>query len=251
MPLEGPPKTQNAENEARMEAISSARVEVEHGYEGFIPEEFRKDPVLYFESKGQNIKSGEIEWDESGKVREDPTAVKELPVWRDLDGKEIQTVGKRVNVEKGKVGESGDPFHEYKIMGLVRDLGLPAPKPIAKAEQKGTHLIVMEKVKGVGWYKKEALKLKEAGYSDEDIEDLKQQAEVGMNELKQRFEEAGIVRGWKLKDMIFDIDVENKRIRNIVPTDWERTKINEEKMEEYKKKKRQEAVPTIEGVRHD
>lgn len=45
-----------------------------------------------------------------------------------------------------------------------------------------------------------------------------------MEQLKKKFEEAGIIRTWKLKDMVFDIDIENKTIRSIVPTDWERTK---------------------------
>ena len=52
-----------------------------------------------------------------------------------------------------------------------------------------------------------------------------------MEELQSQFEEAGITRGWKLKDMVFDIDVENKRIVGMTPTDWERTKIDKERFE--------------------
>jgi SpoVK/Ycf46/Vps4 family AAA+-type ATPase len=95
----------------------------------------------------------------------------------------------------------------------------------------------MEKVQGIGWYEKDALHLKEKGYTDEDIEALKRQAEEQMLALQARFEEAGIERGWKLKDMIFDIDIESKTIRGITPVDWERTKINKEKLEAYKKSK--------------
>ncbi|MCL5410248.1 MAG: hypothetical protein M1324_00105 [Patescibacteria group bacterium] len=210
------------------------RIEVEPGLDGFVPNEFRQNPVGYFENRGRNIKSGEIKRDETGRVREDPTAVKELPVWRDMSGQELRTIGKRVNIEKGKVVESGDPFYEYKIMETVLSVGLPAPRPVAKVEQQGTHLIIMEKAQGVGWYEKNALKLKGKGYNDEDVDSLKGQAETMMAELQQRFEEAGIVRGWKLKDMIFDIDIENKKIRKITPVDWERTKINQEKLEAYK-----------------
>ena len=219
----------------KLESEPMVKIEIEHGYSDFIPEEFKQNPVGYFKSKGKNIKSGEIIRDESGIIREDPTAVKELPIWMDVSGKELQTIGKKVNIEKGKVGESGDPFYEYKIMEIVKSIGLPAPKPIAKVEQRGMHLIIMEKAGGIGWYEKEALKLKERGYTDEDIENLKKQAEQKMEELKQKFEEAGIHRGWKLKDMIFDIDFENKKIKKITPVDWERTKIDQIKLEKYKK----------------
>ncbi len=227
---------ENSTFESGKESEPKAKVEVEPGFDSFVPDEFRQNPVEYFENKGENIKSGEVKRDETGRVREDPTAVKELPVWTGASGQELRTVGKRVNIEKGKVGESGNPFYEYKIMETVTRVGLPAPRPIAKVEQQGTRLIVMEKVQGIGWYGKDAMKLKEKGYTDEDIENLKTQAETMMTELQQRFEEAGIIRGWKLKDMIFDIDIENKRINGIVPTDWERTKIDAEKLEEYRRK---------------
>ncbi len=227
---------ENPTFELGKELEPKAGIEIEPGYNNFVPKEFKQNPIEYFESKGQNIKPGEIRRDELGKIREDPTAVKEFPIWSDTTGNELRTIGKKVNVEKGRIGESGDPFYEYKIMEIVDSVGLPVSKPIAKAEQQGTYLIVMEKVEGIDWYGKNALKLKEKGYSDEDIEGLKRQAEKQMCELKNRFEEAGIIRSWKLKDMVFDIDVENKRIRKIIPTDWERTKIDQIKLDEYKKK---------------
>ena len=218
------------------ESEPKARIEVEPGFDDFIPKEFKQNPIKYFENRGRNIKSGEIKRDETGRVREDPTAVKELPVWTNPSGQELRVIGKRVNIEKGEVGKSRDPFYEYKIMEMVNSVDLPAPRPIAKVEQNGVYLIIMEKVPGIGWYEKNALKLKEKGYSNEDIENLKRQSETIMRELQQRFEEAGIVRDWKLKDMIFILDIENKRIRTVVPIDWERTKINVEKLEEYRKK---------------
>lgn len=222
--------------ESGPEEEPKAKVEVEAGYEQFIPAEFRDDPVDYFEREGQNIKTGEIKYDEAGRVREDPTAVKDLPVWRDRTGEELDTVARRVNIEKGEIGKSGDPFYEYKILELLRELKLPAAQPVAKAEQGNSHLVVMEKIPGIRWSEKDALHLRENGYSDGDIENLKKQAEEQMTELQQRFEEAGIVRGWKLKDMVFDVDVEGKRIRKIMPTDWERTRIDQQKVEEYRRK---------------
>lgn len=224
-------------DEPNKEASSQPKIEVESGCEAFVPEEFKQDPLGYFESQGKNIKSGEIKRDETGRVREDPTAVKKLPVWTNTDGNELHTIGKRVNIEKGKVGESGDPFYEYRVMELVGEAGLPTPRPVAKVEQSGSHLIVMEKVSGIGWYDKDALHLKEKGYTDEDIESLKRQAEEQMTILQTTFEEAGIQRGWKLKDMIFDVDIDNKTIRGITPVDWERTKIDQAKFEAYKSKR--------------
>ena len=94
----------------------------------------------------------------------------------------------------------------------------------------------MEKIPGVRWSEKDALHLKEWGYSQEDIEHLKAEAEQQMAELKDRFDEAGVMRSWKLKDMVFDVDVEGKRIRKITPTDWERTKIDYAKVGRAKRK---------------
>ena len=124
--------------------------------------------------------------------------------------------------------KSGDPFYEYKILKLVQELGLLAAKPVAKVEKGNVHLIIMERIFGVRWSEKDSLNLKERGYSNKDIENLKMQAESKMEQLKKKFEEAGIIRGWKLKDMVFDVDIENKIIRGIVPTDWERTKIEKQ-----------------------
>ncbi len=205
----------------------AATVEVELEYSAFVPPVFQADPVGYFEREGQNIKTGKIKTDEAGRVREDTTAVKDLPIWRDDHGVELQTVGRRVDITKGAVGESGDPFYEYKILQRLHGMGLPAARPIAKAEQGGVHIIVMERIPGVRWSEKESLQLRERGYSNEDITELQTQAEQKMDQLRQQFGAAGVVRGWKLKDMVFQIDIESKKVLAVVPTDWERTRIEE------------------------
>ena len=211
------------------EIIPASQVEVKASFTDFAPQEFIQNPAAYFEKEGRNIKTGEIKIDEQGIVREDPTAVKDLPPWKDSSGKEVQTVGRRVNVMKGAVGESGDPFYEYKILERLTQMGLPAARPIAKAEQGGIHIIVMERIPGMRWSERGSLDLKENGYSDTDIRNLMAEAEQKMNELKTRFDQAGVIRGWKLKDMVFQIDAKNKKILAVVPTDWERTKITEER----------------------
>lgn len=223
--MEGFPNTQNN----TQEGAPRPEVEIDPEFAMFVPQEFHEDPAGYFEREGKNIKTGEIKYDETGRVREDPTAVKDLPIWRNEEGAEIQTVGRRVNVAKGAVGESGDPFHEYKILERLAQMGLPAANPVAKAEQAGTHIIVMERIPGLRWSERDGLNLKEKGYSDEDIAALMTEAEQKMNELKDQFDEAGVIRSWKLKDMVFQVDIENKKIVSMVPTDWERTKIVEKK----------------------
>lgn len=207
--------------------LGLTKTEVKPEYEGFVPDEFRQDPFLYFERQGKNIKSGDVQYDEEGRIKEDPTAVKDLPVWTNSSGAELRCVGKKVNTDKAMIGKSGDPFYEYQVMDLALAKGLPTPKPVARSSRGNEHLIVMERVPGIRWTDTDALHLSERGYSKDDIETLKSQAMAMMEELKERFDTAGIIRNWKFKDMIFDLDIENKKIRSITPTDWERTKIKQ------------------------
>ena len=66
----------------KFESTPESFIKIEKEFEDFIPEEFLNDPVGYFEKEGQNIKQGEKKFDETGRIREDPTAVKDLPVWK-------------------------------------------------------------------------------------------------------------------------------------------------------------------------
>ncbi|HEU0050754.1 MAG TPA: hypothetical protein VFQ60_01720 [Patescibacteria group bacterium] len=68
-------------------------------------------------------------------------------------------------------------------------------------------------------------RLREKGFTNEDLLRLKKEAEDLMRELEKKFASHGIERKWKLSDMIVDIDLESKIIRSMTPTDWERTKI--------------------------
>lgn len=207
------------------EKILLPDVEIERGFTDFVPKEFLDNPVGYFERYGKNIKEGEVVVDKTGRVREDPTAVKDLPVWENSKGEQIVCVGKRVNILKGNVIKSGDPFYEYEILKILYEEGLPGARPIVKVKQGESHIIVMERIPGIRWTEKEALILKTRGYSDDDIQNLKNQAQQKMEEVQQQFEAAGIIRKWALKDMVFQIDIENKKIIRVMPTDWERTKI--------------------------
>lgn len=237
MENESTQNTSESSNESKQESFErqdgEAKVESKPETESFVPKEFKNEPVKYFEDKGKNVKSGEIKHYENGTVREDPTAVKDFPEWENPDGEKIKVVGKRVNAEKAQVGQTGDPFHEYKIMELVTEVGLPAPRPITKAEQNNQYLFVMERATGIRWNERTQV-LRESGMSETDIENWQQKARDKMQALGDVFEEYGIHRGWKEQDMIFDIDEQTKEIKKITPTDWERTKID---LETYNKKK--------------
>jgi hypothetical protein len=220
------------------ESHKTIHVEIEPGYESFVPDIFVTGPVEYFEDVGRNIKPGEIKRDDEGNVKEDPTNVKELPVWHDANGTELHTVAKRIDPKKGCIAPLTGTFHEYDAMKIVNNAGLPSPKPIVKVEDGKFCLIVMEKIEGISWYDKQALALKQKGYSDEEILNLYHQAEETVDALKKQFEEAGISREWQMKDMIFDIDVDQKKIRGMIPTDWSCVTVDQAKLDAYMKGKR-------------
>lgn len=211
----------NPEGEPKVE------IQIESEFADFVPTEFLADPLKYFEEKGINIKSGETQYDENGAVREDPDAVKRFPLWENGAGESIEVVAKKINVTKAEIGKSENPFYEYEIIEKVRGRGLPAPEPILKARTGNENLFVVKKAGGINWFEKNSVDWTAKGFSDFDIENLQREAEEKMKELETKFIQAGVIRKWKLKDIVFDIDFENKAIKSITPTDWERTKIVE------------------------
>lgn len=199
---------------------------VDAGFAKSVPREFMDDPFGYFVREGENIKAGEVVVDELGNVREDPTATKDLPSWIDEEGREVKIVGKKVNLSKGQIHRTNDPLHEFRVLTIVQENGLPGARPLARAESGEDHLIVMERVPGfrVNAQTVDLLK-KEHGFSADDIKELGRQVEDIMEDLKIKFEKAGIIRKWDLKDMVLEIDLKNKRVTSVTPVDWERTKI--------------------------
>lgn len=212
------------------EIPAAVNIEVESDFADFVPEAFKVNPIAYFEAEGRNIKSGEVRYHVSGSIDEDPTAVKDLPIWANTKGQTLAAVAKRVNIEKAQIRETADPFYEYRVMELAQELGLPAPRPIAKVEQSGAHLIVMERISGLRWVHNDMKYIRELGYSAEDLASLEVEANEMMSSLSRRYDEVGIIRSWKLRDMIFDIDIENKKLRSLTPVDWERTKLDFDKI---------------------
>ena len=247
------------------------KIEVEPGYEKYIPEEFKKDPVRYFNSLDTNVKGGEITRHNDpndparfGSIKDDPTTVKDFPRWFAKDGTSLDIVARRVNPDKGMVRETGDPFHEYEILRRIEEANkiaeecgkakLPAAKPVAKVTVGTTYFIIMERIPGIRFVEKDVPKMigENVENMDEvkyymDIEDFKRQTEQHIRALQQLFAAAGITRtspargpksdsGWDIEDMVFTF--KGNRIETVTPTDWERADADDAKMWEYKRKLR-------------
>jgi len=83
-------------------------IDINPEFESIVPEMFLRTPMVYFETHGVNIKQGDVERDETGRITEDPTAVKDLPIWNGPQGQTIHFIGKRVNVDV--------PLREYSVI---------------------------------------------------------------------------------------------------------------------------------------
>lgn len=215
---------------------NKTRVHIENQYEDFLPDDFRNDPQKYIEEHGENIKSGEIKYHDDGSVREDPTASKFLPEWQNKRGEIIQSVSKKVNLEKVRtrteaMGEKfEDPLLEYKMMSLCQILDLPSAKPIGLVRQGSELYTLMERLKGYTWTKRDKEALSRLGLMTDDEDLIKRQIEEQMSALKERYETFGIYRKWKHKDMVFSLDIESKTVTGIVPVDWEGSYLDREKL---------------------
>ena len=211
------------------------QIETSEHYRNFIPKDFSDDPIRYFEEKGIQIKEGYVKIDEAGRIKEDPTAVVDFPIWENSDGEKMQVVAKIVNTKKSQISKTNNPFHEYRVMQIVRHLNLPSPEPIAKVESGDGYLLIMEKINGLRLVGSDLDYLRQR-LSVEEVCGLQQEAESKMEELRTEFLRCGIERKFKLSDMIFDIDFDNPdgpKITKVTPVDWERTKIDEKKLGEF------------------
>jgi len=223
-------------NENDFEKENFEKIYINEKYIDLVPFNFLENPEKYIESNGENIKSGEKKYHEDGSVKEDPTASKILPQWENQKGETISVVSKKVNLEKvrTKTTERGekfqDPLLEYKMISLAKLLDLPTAEPIGFLKQNNKVYNLMEKLKGYTWTKRDKEKLFEMGFSEKDEKPIKNQIIVLMQDLKDQYEEFGIYRKWKYKDMVFDIDFENKNVTDIVPVDWEKSYIDRDKL---------------------
>lgn len=197
------------------------------------PADFVADPFGYFERVGINTRPGTTTYNLAGRIKEDPTAVKDLPPWHLRQGDaSIGVVAKRVNRNKARIADTQDPLHEFTILSYVHEHGLPGARPLAHVAKNGEHLLVMEKLEGVRlpYNNKDVIietLMHEHALSKDDAEDLLTQATVMMAELSIRFDQAHVMRRWHIKDMVLGIDFANKKVTSVMPVDWERTYIKE------------------------
>ncbi len=209
---------------------------VESEYGEFVPKEFIANPAEYFDTHGKQIKPGEAQRGADGRVREDPTAVKDFPARTAPNGRELEVVAKRVNIEKARIAKSHNPFYEYDILQILKEIDLPAPRPVARITQGDKHFFLMTKVKGDRWTLSDRAWLKAKGIDIEKaLPELRRQAESILRGLQIRFDVAGIDRPWDTKDMVFDVDWERLKIISVTPTDWEKAVIDYKKLEAYKR----------------
>ncbi|MBO4245925.1 MAG: hypothetical protein J5892_04265 [Bacilli bacterium] len=124
------------------------------------------------------------------------------------------SVYKVIETDKSSVGKSGIPFMEPIVMEYARRMGLPAPLVTDLFVQNGQYIFATKLLDYVS-----GKKLLETYPNIK--EDLLQLAE----QLRQKYENCGLVRKMDLKDMLFKI--ENGEIKDIIPVDFERLKYNE------------------------
>jgi len=170
-------------------------------------DKFIKEPIAYFKKYGENIKAGTTIYDENGKIKDDPNAVKNI--------KTLNIVGKHININKGQVLKSGYIFYEAIIISYAQACGLHGPNLIGIARNYDYNLFFTEKINGIRGNNLE--------------EQLLPTAMRLCEELRIQYEKKGLIRKFKMKDMIFDI--QNNQIIKIIPTDFERTKLDEQKLD--------------------
>lgn len=196
---------------------------IEQGFEDRLPSDFLSDPFAYVAQHGVQVKEGEPTIDDNQVVREDPTAVLDLPLG------DTQVVVKRVNSQKGEIKKRDNVYHEYEVMLEVIKRGLKTAQPIAYIDGGTQQMFLMEALPGTRWIKQtKRLLKKEHGYSDEDLAFISYQIQEKATEMEKIYAEQGVFRNrWKEQDMIIDLDVERKRVLGITPIDWERGWIGE------------------------
>lgn len=200
--------------------IPDGTLEIEVSLEPFLPPAFVADPMKYFDEQGSDVREGEVKY-KKGRIWDDPTAVRDFPVWRNPRGEELRVVCKRVNRYKSQVRDSGDPFYEYRILQLVRELGFMTARPLARIGQRGDHFIVTEKVEGLRWVRR-----RDAGLDKPACARIRAEAKPIMLRLEAAHADVGISRPWGIKDMILQLDPDTRAVRTVIPVDWERAKLD-------------------------
>ena len=207
--------------------IPDGTLELDDSVEPFLPPAFVADPMQYFHEHGSAIQAGDVTFDEAGRITDDPTAVADFPVWRSRGGEEIRVVCKRVNRDKSGVRRSGDPFYEYRVLQLVRELGFVTARPLARFRQGSDYFIVTEKVEGLRWVRRWDSGLKKPARPH-----MRAEAVALMLRLEAALADAGVRRPWNIKDMILQLDPDTYAVRAVIPVDWERARLDFDRLQD-------------------
>lgn len=202
--------------------VPEGTLEVEASAAPFLPLDFVADPMRYFDQRGTRVRRGTVvTYNAAGRIDDDPNAVRDFPVWSNPRGEELRVVGKRVNTKKSMVRRSANPFYEYRVMHLVRELGFVTARPLATLAQRGSYFFVTERVEGFRWVQR-----RKAGLDKAECARIHAEAEALMAPLQAALADAGIRRPWHVKDMIMKLDADTRSVRAIVPVDWEETRLD-------------------------
>jgi hypothetical protein len=202
--------------------VPEGTLDVEASVAQFLPLDFVADPMEYFNQRGTRVRRGTaVTYNAAGRIDDDPNAVRDFPVWSNPRGEQLRVVGKRVNTKKSMVRRSANPFYEYRVMHLVRELGFVTARPLATVAQRGSYFFVAERVEGFRWVQR-----RKAGLDKTERARIRAEAEALMAPLQAAFEDVGIRRPWHVKDMIIKLDSGTRSVRAIVPIDWEETRLD-------------------------
>jgi hypothetical protein len=202
--------------------IPEGTLEVESSIAPFLPPAFVADPMRYFDEYGKRVRRGTVvTYNAAGRVDDDPNAVRDFPEWSDPGGQELRVVCKRVNPTKSMVRRSGNPFYEYRIMQLVRELGFVTARPLARLTQRDSYFFLTERVEGFRWVER-----RKSGFDDAACDGIRAEAEALIAPLEAAFLEIGIRRPWHVKDLIMTLDPDAQTVRAVIPIDWEETRLD-------------------------
>lgn len=182
------------------------RLELLPGAEEEIPEGFIEGAFEFALAHGRTLKETQVS--EKG----EPT--NEI-VWK-FPGKDDRAfVAKLVQTEKME-----KPDAELKTLQRIHEAGLPAPRPLGMLHVGSADFTLMEFVEGESgqdiW-----VKLGEKGWSEEQINQAKQDAERMMHEIADRFRnELGLDKPWYIKDFL--LHFQGRTLVSMFPLDWER-----------------------------
>ena len=185
-------------------------IRIRQEYADQLPQEFIKNPALFFSHHGELLKSSKGE----GQYPDE-----EIVLFKLNDGTEI--VSKKVEIRKAKEARK-----EFAILIAAKKNGLPTAEPVGflsgKEEKDGSYLL-MKKVEGISGRNFDK-HLRDTGkFSETQIKDIMKQIAEKNKAMANLFRETlKIDKRWRIKDTIIEFNEETGEVGNVIPIDWER-----------------------------